>query len=62
MYPLMLYSLQVALSIKLIVAIDLRGVKTDPFKTFISQPLRNANFLGPGGCEMKFLNGPIKNN
>jgi hypothetical protein len=33
--------------------------KPDPLKTFISQPLRNAGFLGPGGCEMKVFNGPI---
>jgi hypothetical protein len=31
-----------------------------PFKSFISQPLRNANFIGSGGCEMKDLNGPNK--
>jgi hypothetical protein len=38
----------------------LRREKTDPFKSFISQPLCNVNFLGPEGCEMKDLNGPNK--
>jgi hypothetical protein len=32
--------------------------KTDPFKSFISQPLWDVNFLGPECCEMKDLNGP----
>jgi hypothetical protein len=31
----------------------------DPLKTFISQPLKNANLNGPEGCEMKVFNGPI---
>ncbi len=31
--------------------------RPDPFKTCISQPLWNANYLGPEGCEMKDFNG-----
>jgi hypothetical protein len=34
--------------------------KLDPFESFISQHLRNSNFLGPEGCEMKDSNGPNK--
>jgi hypothetical protein len=33
--------------------------KLGPFKSFILQPLWNANFLGPGGCKMKDLNGSV---
>ena len=33
--------------------------KLDLFKTFISQPLRNASFIGPEDCEIKVLNRPI---
>ena len=32
-------------------------LKTGPFKSFILQPSKNANFLGPRGCKMKDLNG-----
>jgi hypothetical protein len=40
-----------------------KSKKTDPFKSSISQPLRNSNFIGPECCEMEDLNGPIfKNN
>jgi hypothetical protein len=45
-----------ALSIKRIVAKRII-LKLGPFKSFISQPLCNANLLGPEGCEMKDLNG-----
>jgi hypothetical protein len=35
-----------------------KSKKTDPFKTSISQPLWNTDFIGPEGCEMEVLNGP----
>jgi hypothetical protein len=33
--------------------------KLGPFKTCISQPLWNADFIGPECCEMKVLNGSV---
>jgi hypothetical protein len=36
-----------------------KSKKLDPLKIFISQPMRNANFIGLEGCEMKIFNGPI---
>ena len=51
-----LYALQVALSIKLIVTMVL-FFKLGPLKSFISQTLWNANFIGSEGCEMKDFNG-----
>jgi hypothetical protein len=33
--------------------------KLGPFKTSISQPLWNANFIGPEGCDSEVLNGSV---
>jgi hypothetical protein len=36
-----------------------KSEKPDPLKSFILQPLWNANSLGSGGCKMKDFNGPV---
>jgi hypothetical protein len=58
MYPYIRYALQAALNIELIVT-KVLFFKLSPFKTCISQPLWNANFIGPEGCEMQVLNGSV---
>jgi hypothetical protein len=48
----------VALSIKLIVSMDF-FFKLGPLKISISQPLWNADYIGPEGCEIEIFNGSI---
>jgi len=33
--------------------------KLGPLKTSMSQPLRNANFMGPEGCDIEVFNGSV---
>jgi hypothetical protein len=56
MYPYIPYALQECLEHKTHSELGI-VFKLGPLKSFISQPLWNANFHGPEGCEMKDFNG-----